>query len=178
MKTATVLTEFEARAADALRTLLARFSAIKLIELKHESQRAGGAAAILARIEIYGHSHTLACEADSKVEPARLRAVLREKQAFAAPLAADTIPVLIAPYLSPEAQELCKQNNVGFLDFVGNARLTIADFFIVMRALPREGATRVSATPQKLSAHIAVDPIFPDALPKISRKHPAIALSA
>ena len=178
MKTATVLTEFEARAADALRDLLARFSAIKLIELKHESQRAGGSAGILARIEIYGHCHTLACEVDPCGDPARLRATLREKQTLAAPLAADTIPVLIAPCLSPEAQALCKQNRIGFLDFEGNARLIVGDFFIVMRALPREGATRVSAAPQKPPARIAVDPIFPDALPKISRKHPAVALSA
>lgn len=189
MKTVAISTEFAARAADALKALLGRFSAIKLIELKHESQHAGDFAAILARpvgisatllarIEIYGHSHTLACEVDPSGDPARLRAVLRKRQAFAQPIAADSIPVVVAPYLSPEAQALCKQNKIGFLDFVGNARLTVGDFFIVMRSLPREGATRVFATPQKLPAHTAIDPIFPSVLPKISRKHPAVALSA
>jgi hypothetical protein len=168
MKTATVLTEFESRAADALRALLGRFSAVKLIELNHESQP-GGCAAILARISINGHSHTLACEANPHGEPAILRAVLREGQNSAASLAADAIPVLIAPYLSPEAQALCKQNRIGFLDFEGNARLTVGDFFIVMRSLPREAATRVSAVPQDPPAR-NVDPIFPSALPKFPRK--------
>ncbi|MGB8028398.1 MAG: hypothetical protein WCF30_01930 [Terracidiphilus sp.] len=136
MKTATMSTEFKKRAADALRALLGRVSAIKLLELEHESQPGGSAAAIRARIDIYGHSHTLACELNSNGEPAHLRAVFSELQRGAAPLAADTIPVVIAPYLSPEAQALCKQNKMGFLDFEGNARLTVGDFFIVMRSLP------------------------------------------
>ncbi len=177
MKMGTVLTDFEARATDALRALLGRVSAIKLIELKHES-RPGRFAAILARISIYGHSHTLACEADPMVDPARLRAVLREVQNSPASLAADFIPVVIAPYLSPEAQALCKRNRVGFLDFGGNARLNVGDFFIVMRSLPRKAATRVSAAAPHSSARAAldpartsVDPVFANALPKFHRKH-------
>jgi hypothetical protein len=170
MKTGTMLTEFESRADDALRALLARFSAIKLIELKHESR--GGFAAILARISIYGHNHTLACAANPSLEPARLHEALREFQMDAAPFASDAIPIVIAPYLSPEAQAICKQNKIGFLDFEGNARLSVGDFFIVMRSLPREtAATRVSAAPQKRPARIAIDPIFPDPLPNLPQKH-------
>jgi len=164
-----MLTEFESRAADTLRALLARFSAINLIELKHESR--GGFAAILARISIYGHIHTLACAADPAVESARLRAMLRQVQESNVTLAADAIPVVIAPCLSPEAQAICKQNKIGFLDFEGNARLTVGDFFIVMRSLPRQAATRISAAPQKSPARMAIDPIFPNALPKFPQKH-------
>ncbi|MGO9323968.1 MAG: hypothetical protein ACLP07_05355 [Terracidiphilus sp.] len=178
MKTGTVLTEFEARAADALRALLGRFSVIKLIELKHESQPGRGFASIQARVSICGHCHTLACEAHPHGEPARLRAGLREKQALVVPLAADAIPVVVAPYLSPETQALCKQNKIGFLDFEGNARLTVGDFFIVMRSLPREAVSRASTAPQKTTARSVDDPIFPNAVPKISRKQPAMALSA
>jgi hypothetical protein len=168
MKTSTVLTEFESRAADTLRALIARFSAIKLIELKHESR--GGFAAILARISIYGHIHTLTCAADPMVEPARLRAMLRQVQESNGPLAADAIPLVIAPCLSPEAQAICKQNKIGFLDFEGNARLTVGDFFIVMRSLPRAGVARVSASPDKRPARVAIDPIFPDVLPNFPQK--------
>lgn len=206
MKMGAVSTEFEACAADALRALLGRFSAIKLIELQHESQPGCGFTAIHARIEICGHRHTLACQAHPHGEPARLRAAfcevqdrlpesqdsLRESQdslpeaqdssrqvrRAAAPFAADAIPVVIAPYLSPEAQALCKQNKIGFLDFQGNARLTVGDFFIVMRSLPRKAATRVSAAAPHSSARAAldpartsVDPIFANALPKFHRRH-------
>ena len=175
MKTGTVLTEFAARAGDALRELFGRFSAIKLIELKQESR--GGFAAIRARIEIYGHYHTLACALTSSDDPNQLRAAFREQQTNASLPASDAIPIIIAAYLSPEAQALCKETKTGFLDFEGNARLAVGDFFIVMRSLPRE-ATRVSAAPQKQLVRVAVDPIFPNALPKISPKQPAMALSA
>jgi hypothetical protein len=95
---------------------------------------------------------------------------LRQGQYISVPLAADAIPVLIAPRLSPEAQALCKENQVGFLDLEGNARLTVGDFFIVMRSLPRSAPTRVSAAPQKVPARIAVDPIFAEALPGIPHR--------
>jgi len=178
MKTVTMSTEFEARAADVLTALLGRVSSVELVELKRESQPDGRFAAILARIHVLGHNHTLVCELDSGTEPARLRQVLGELQAGAAPLAADAIPVVIAPYLSPEAQTLCKENKTGFLDFEGNARLTIGDFFLGTRAMPRQQPARVSAAQQKSAARCVVDPVFPSALRKNSPKQPAIALSA
>ena len=170
MKTATVSTEFEPRAADALRAVLGRFSAIKLIEIRQESRPGDGFAAIFARISICGHGHTLACEAHPHCEPARLLAMSGEKQKPSALLAPDAIPVFIAPYLSPQAQALCKQNKIGFLDFEGNARLTVGDFFIVMRSLPRDAATRVSTAPKKLPTQPAIDPIFPNDVPMVHRK--------
>lgn len=33
-------------------------------------------------------------------------------------------PVFIAPYLSPDAQSVCREQDVGFLDLEGNARLS------------------------------------------------------
>lgn len=170
MKTGTVSTEFEARAADALRDLLGRFSAIKLLDLWHESQPGGSFAAIIARISICGHSHTLACQADPHCEPARLRAMIGEMQTPAARPVPDAIPVLIAPCLSPQAQAICKENKIGFLDFEGNARLGVGDFFIVMRSLPCPAAKRVSAAPQNLPACAAIDPVFSDAVAMIHHK--------
>jgi hypothetical protein len=178
MKTAKVLTEFEARAADALKSLFGRVSAIKLIELKHESQTAGGITPILARISIYGHSHTLACDANPSGEPARLRAVLREVRNNSVSHAVGAIPVVIAPYLSPEAQALCKENKTGFVDFEGNASLNVGDFFVSMRSLPRQAATRVSVTRQEIPVRVVIDPIFPDVPPKIPHKQVPLALSA
>lgn len=175
MKTA-ALTEFETRAAEALTSLLGRVSGIKLRELQCGSQPRSRFSAILAHIEVFGHSHILACEVDPIAEPGQLRAILREWQGDAASPNSDTTPVLIAPYLSPEAQDLCKQSRVGFLDLEGNARLNVDEVFIVMRSLPSEAATRASAAASKSPARsaptrAAVDPIFPNALPKFPRKH-------
>jgi hypothetical protein len=40
------------------------------------------------------------------------------------------VPIFIAPYLSPEAQAVCRENKVGFLDLLGNARLVFDSVFI------------------------------------------------
>jgi hypothetical protein len=42
----------------------------------------------------------------------------------------DATPIFIAPYLSPEAQALCQEHSVGFLDLEGNARIAFDGVFI------------------------------------------------
>ena len=52
-------------------------------------------------------------------------------------LGKDVTPLLIAPYLSPEAQALCRDQGVGFLDFEGNARIAFGGVF-VERSVPNK----------------------------------------
>lgn len=137
MKTDRAATVLEVRAAEALKALLEQVSAVKLKDMKHERLARGRAAEILVHIDIYGHSHTLACEVNPDTRPSRVRASLRKLQDCAAHLAGETTPVLIAPYLSPEAQALCKESHAGFLDLEGNARLSLGEVFIGKRS-PRQ----------------------------------------
>jgi len=135
MKADWVANELEVRAAEALKALLEQVSAVKLKEMKREPPARGRAAEILALIDIYGHSHTLACEVNPDTSPSKVRASLRKLQDCAAHLAGGATPVLIAPYLSPEAQALCKESHAGFLDLEGNARLSMGEVFIGKRSL-------------------------------------------
>ena len=138
MKTDRAASELEVRAAAALKALLEQVSAVKLRELKHEPPARGRAAEIVAHIDVYGHSHTLACEVNSDTSPSKVRASLKKMQDCAAHLAGQTTPVLIAPYFSPEAQALCKESRTGFLDLQGNARLTVGEVFIGKRSLQQQ----------------------------------------
>lgn len=45
------------------------------------------------------------------------------------------IPMLVSPYLSPEARSICTEHDVAYLDLVGNVRLTFDTVFID-RAVP------------------------------------------
>jgi hypothetical protein len=49
---------------------------------------------------------------------------------YVAHFGSEATPIFIAPYLSPEAQGLCRENQVGFLDLEGNARLVFDSVFI------------------------------------------------
>jgi hypothetical protein len=178
MNTVTVSTEFETRATEALKALLGRVSAIKLRELQCGSQPRSRFTAILAHIEVFGHSHILACEVDPYAEPDRLRSMLRELQVDSASLNSDTTPVLIAPYLSPEAQAICKQSHVGFLDLEGNARLSVDEVFIGMHSLPRSATSQPSAALHTSPAGSAISSNFRKGLPNYFRKHAEAAFPA
>ena len=178
MNTVTASTEFETRATEALKALLGRVSAIKLRDLERVSRPRARFTAILAHIEVFGHSHILACEVDPYAEPDRLRSMLRELQVDSAPLNSDTTPVLIAPYLSPEAQAICKQSHVGFLDLEGNARLSVDEVFIGMHSLPRSATSQPSAALHTSPAGSAVSSNFRKGLPNYFRKHAEAALPA
>ncbi len=140
MKSDWAANELEARATEALKSLLEQVSAVKLKEMKRESGARGRAAEILAHIDIYGHSHTLACEVNADARPSKVRASIKKLQDCAAHLAGETTLVLIAPYLSPEAQTLCKQSHAGFLDLEGNARLSVGEVFIGKRSMRARAA--------------------------------------
>jgi hypothetical protein len=139
MKTDWAANELETRATEALKSLLGQVSAVKLKEMKRESQGRSGTAKVaahfLAHIDIYGHSHILACEVNADTRPGKVRSSIRKLQECAAHLAGETTPVFIAPYLSPESQALCKQNQAGFLDLEGNARLSLGEVFIGKRSM-------------------------------------------
>ena len=129
MKAKNSMDELEARAAEALRALLGEVSVIKLKGIRHDAR-----GAVLAHVDVLGHSHTLACQVRTNAGPENLRSALRELHDDAAHFR-NAVPVLIAPYLSPEAQALCKENHAGFLDLEGNARLALGEVFIGKRAL-------------------------------------------
>ena len=140
MKTDRAASELEIRAAAALEALLEQVSAVKLREIKRKPPARGRAAEIVARIDVYGHSHTLACAFNLDPSPSTVRASLKKMLDCAAHLAGQTTPVLIAPYLSPEVQALCKESRAGFLDLEGNARLTLGEFFIGKRSMHQQPA--------------------------------------
>ncbi len=122
--------DLELRAIEALRALLGQVSVVKLKEIRREPH-----GPMLARVDVLGHSHTLACDIEPDGQPETLRAHLRELRDGAMQYDGAATPVLIAPYLSPEAQAVCKECETGFLDLQGNARLALGEFFIGKRAL-------------------------------------------
>ena len=56
--------------------------------------------------------------------------------------AQDATPVFIAPYLSPEAQALCRAQDVGFFDLEGNTRLCFGSVFIERQVASKPVAAR------------------------------------
>lgn len=139
MKTNSSMDDMEFRAAEALRSLLGQVSVIKLKEIRRAPQ-----GPMLARVDVLGHSHTLACEIKPGAHAENLRDALQALRDDAAQYDGAATPVLIAPRLSAEEQALCKELSAGYLDLEGNARLALGEVFIGKRSLPCRSAESAS----------------------------------
>jgi hypothetical protein len=125
MKTNDAKQELEQRAAAALKKVLTEVSTVRVSEIRRESDEGG----LTVCVDVFGRRHTLACEVQSDGQAGRVRTALKEL-AFRG---REAMPVIIAPYLSPEAQQLCKDSKTGFVDLEGNARLALGEVFIAKR---------------------------------------------
>jgi hypothetical protein len=126
----------ENEAIDALRDTLGQISVIKIKEIEVEDHRPHGERTIIARVVIYGHAHTLVCKMVENCNEHELQLAFRQLSKLHARSPRETTRVLIAPSLSEQAQDMCRENNTGFLDLEGNARLYLDEVFIVKRSLP------------------------------------------
>jgi len=122
--------QLESRAADALGALIAQVSAIKLHDIKVEPTNADHGFDLLARVDVADRPHVLVCEVKASGQPRHVRMALLQLRNYLAHFGTEATPIFIAPFLSPEAQALCREHNVGFLDFEGNARLAFDSVFI------------------------------------------------
>jgi hypothetical protein len=127
------------RAAEALRAILHRVSAIKLKGIDFESPDRERKIDILAHIDVHGHSHTLVCAVNESDQPSHVRMALKELRSRVAKTDGSATPVLILPHISDEAQALCAESKAGILDLEGNARIAVGEVFIGMRSLPPAG---------------------------------------
>jgi len=125
--------QLENRAASALGELIEQVPAIRVENIGIEAHHSRREIDILARINVSDRPRILVCEVKANGQPRHVRAGLLQLRNHAAHFGGDAIPILIAPYLSPEAQALCKENRIGFLDLIGNARLVFDSVFIERR---------------------------------------------
>jgi hypothetical protein len=132
----------EMRAADALKAALTEVSTIKIKEIRLEPPRVGRDSSLMICVDLFGQRHTLTCEVHSDGQPQQVRTTLEEFRTGDALCGESTMPIIFAPYLSPEAQALCKESKAGFVDLEGNARLALGEVFIVKRSLPHRSHHR------------------------------------
>jgi hypothetical protein len=114
------------RALAALKLILQLVPALEVEDI----QQARSGPDIVVTLNVRGHRHRLLCEVKESGQPRFVQMALLQLNQSVAHLGPGTTPVLLAPYLSPEAQALCRQNRVGFVDFEGNARLAFDHVFI------------------------------------------------
>lgn len=142
LKSPDSLKSFENQAAQALRLLLQQVPALKLLNIEHETSTPDSGIDFTARLKVSGKRHALVCEAKTSGQPRHVRHALLALRDYMSHHAQDATPVLIAPYLSPDAQALCREHEAGFLDLEGNARLVFDGIFIERQVASKPLADR------------------------------------
>ena len=113
----------EGRAAEALGALIGQVPMIKLEGIQVEAPHFDRNIDILAHLKVDDRPWVLVGEVKNSGQPRHVRLALLQLRNYIANLGNEAIPIFIAPYLSPEAQALCREHDIGFLDLQGNARL-------------------------------------------------------
>ena len=123
-----ILVKIEQQAADALRRILEEVPAVEHLEVRNVGQEGDRAVDLIAHVDFFGRRHTLVAEVKSSGQPRHVRAALLQLKEYAQRQPEPVTPVFIAPYLSAEAQALCREYDVAFIDLEGNARLAFSTF--------------------------------------------------
>jgi hypothetical protein len=133
LKMPTLVKEFGQRSEDHLKRLLSDVPAIEIESLDRNVRRDQQQIDLVAHVRVAGRSHTIVCEVKDNGQPRYVRMALLQLQSYIRHVDSPATPLLIAPYLSPESQALCRELGVGFLDFEGNARLVFDGVFVERR---------------------------------------------
>ncbi|WP_088155848.1 type IV toxin-antitoxin system AbiEi family antitoxin [Achromobacter xylosoxidans] len=118
------------QAASTLQSLLEEIPAVEHLEVDLAPQNPGSAADLAAELTAFGNRYKLVGQVQSSGQPRHVRSALLSLRDYVARQSGQVTPILIAPYLSPQAQALCRDFGVAYLDFEGNARLAFATFFV------------------------------------------------
>lgn len=147
MRTIDSTTDMQHRAEEALRSLLSQVSTIKVREIRRETHMSRGKDRFVVHIEVLGRSHALACELRTYTSASNLRKAIEELNAEATRYSPAAVPMLILPNLTPDAEAICKETRAAYVDFEGNARISLGEVFIVKRSMrARDGSSAFSST--------------------------------
>lgn len=130
----------EAHAGSLLEELLRRIPSLALESVEVAPIGADQGIDVLARIRLAKRDYALVCEVKQSGQPRFAREAINQLKARLPRFNAEAVPVFIAPFLSAATRELCQAENVGYLDFEGNAHLAFGPVYI-----ERETATRPEA---------------------------------
>jgi len=143
LNTAEQLKAMEKDAAEALTELLQRVPALVVEDVELEGADGPDRGAdFLVHVAVGGRRHTLVCQVKSNGQPRHVRLGLLQLRNYTAHFDREAVPIFVAPYLSPEAQALCNDYKIGFLDLVGNARIIFDSVFIERQVDSKPSAER------------------------------------
>lgn len=121
----------EREAARALAALLAQIPQVEVISLKREaSLRSDCRFDVIADLALAGRPIQLVAEVKANGQPRLVREAAITLTRLLRDQSSDAVPLVMAPYLSEQARAVCKEEGVGYADFLGNMHLVFDTVYI------------------------------------------------
>ena len=123
------------KAEESLLSCLSLVPFLKIGKIKREVSKEGTRPDLMVKLDYPEGGKNLIIEVKANGQPRLARQavnqILRYKELFP-----DSYGVFLAPYISPKAGEICKQEGIGYLDFSGNCYLYFDRVFIEQEGKP------------------------------------------
>jgi len=122
----------EQRAIDALRAAIREAPGITVLDIEAAEDIKDASVDLICHVDFDGRRHILVGEVKSSGQPRHVQGALLQLKKYVGRQQGPDLatPIFIAPYLSEDARALCVDNEVGYLDFEGNARIVFPGFFM------------------------------------------------
>jgi hypothetical protein len=135
------------RAPGLLESMLQEIPIVGGIVIDIVPEAPGEGVDFIVKIRVGDQEHELFCDVKQKVGPsaARLAGLNLEHIIRKLDIKATATGLLISSYLSPACRSICKEYNIGYLDFQGNARIAFNGVFV-----DREVSTRPATERRRL----------------------------
>src|SRR4030065_1827774 len=129
--------EIEGEAKKALMSVLEKIPFLKITSV----ERGANGADILVNLAIDDKKQVLVVEVKSNGQPRLAREAVNQLMRYRSAFPSAYL-IFMAPYISPQAAEICMKDGVGYLDFAGNWYLSFGQVYIEQTGKPNPFRTR------------------------------------
>lgn len=120
----------ERGAEKTLRNLLGEIPGVSNVRIVHEPLVEDTTLDILVEATSAAGPLRIAVEVKSSGQPRLVKDAINQLRHYIAESPRPVTPVIMAPFLSEQSRALCTQENMGYIDFHGNARIVTETLFI------------------------------------------------
>lgn len=133
--------DLSSRAEETALRVLQSVPGLQVVRTEALSGRGGTGPDLAIEINAPPQRKRLVIETKNRGEPRLARAAVNELVLYREPLK-DVYCIFVAPYVSPRAAEICRKQNVGYIDLSGNCRLSFDGIFIEREGRPNTFAEK------------------------------------
>ena len=125
-----------------LEQVLKKIPALEIDRLQVTASETDSGIDVMLEVSLAGQKYRLIGEVKSSGQPRFVREAILQLKSHVSKSKTPLIPIMIAPFLSAKARELCANEGVSFADFEGNCRIAFGPVYVEVSVPNRPAVER------------------------------------